>query len=184
MKKDSIKNHLKEYSIYQKRKTTINNAFAAALSIPDVYSEEKLNKALITLGQNPDNKLICVYCDKEEAQTWDHIYGLVKDGKFSGYGHIIGNLVPCCKQCNSAKGNKNWKDFLKTIHLDENELLDRIEKISRYIKENSTQQKSLLDGLPEDEKRYYDIQNKILELMKEADKLLADIRLKHRDSNK
>ena len=177
MKKDSIKNHLKDYSIYHQRRTTINHAFASALSIPDDYSEERLNKALMVIGQNPDDDLFCVYCGRP-AQTWDHIYGLVKNGEFSGYGHQLGNLLPCCKQCNSAKGNKDWGVFLESIIEDETELLDRKERISRYIRENSVQITSLLNELTEELKEYNSIKNRIFKLMIEGDRVAGDIRSK------
>lgn len=46
VKINDIKRHLKSYSIYGKRKTTINHAFASALAINDEYSEEEVRKAL------------------------------------------------------------------------------------------------------------------------------------------
>src|SRR5687767_8294859 len=112
MNKKSIKTHLKSYSIFQKRKTTINHAFASALAPADSYEDEILSDALECLGQDSNKDLRCVYCDNE-AQTWDHLIGLVKDSELRGYGHQIGNLVPCCKSCNSKKGSKDWKLFLR-----------------------------------------------------------------------
>src|SRR5688500_8882640 len=112
MKKTDIKRHLSDYSIFSKRKTTINHAFASALSVADSYDEEKLNKALIILGQDPEQDLECVYCGRP-AETWDHINSLVKNSSFSGFGHQIGNLIPCCKDCNSKKGSKDWRVFVE-----------------------------------------------------------------------
>lgn len=48
MKKDSIRSHLKNYSIFKKRHTTINHAFASALSVPDDYSDEQTEKAVMS----------------------------------------------------------------------------------------------------------------------------------------
>ena len=112
MKKDSIKRHLSPYSIFKKRATTINHAFASALAEYEEYNESRVTDAIRALGQDPDSHLDCVYCDKP-AETWDHVFGLVIAKEYSGYGHVLGNLVPCCKDCNSKKGNKNWKDFLR-----------------------------------------------------------------------
>jgi hypothetical protein len=89
MKKQSIKTHLKPYSIFQKRKTTINHAFASALAPNDEYNEQVLNNAVRLLGQKPEDELVCVYCGGK-AETW----GLVKDSQLRGYGHQIGNLIP------------------------------------------------------------------------------------------
>lgn len=112
MDKRSIRNHLKPYSIFQKRRTTINHAFASALAPYDIYDEQIIDKALKVLGQDPNGYLYCVYCGSK-AQTWDHLVGLVKDAQLRGYGHQIGNLVPCCRDCNSKKGSKDWRQFIE-----------------------------------------------------------------------
>jgi disulfide oxidoreductase YuzD len=135
---NNIKTHLKDYSIFNKRKTTINHAFASALSVPDDYNENKLIKLIEKLNMIP-NDLKCAYC-RENAETWDHIYGLVKNHEFSGYGHQYGNLLPCCKKCNSKKGNKNWLEWLKQmvqdkyINISLEELNNRIKQINDYMK--------------------------------------------------
>jgi len=57
MKKEDIKKHLSGYSIYSKRKTTINHAFASAIAPIDVYDEIRMKDALSYLGQNPNGNL-------------------------------------------------------------------------------------------------------------------------------
>ena len=42
----------------------------------------------------------CYYCGKK-ANTWDHIVPIARRGR-PGYH----NLVPCCRSCNSIKGDK------------------------------------------------------------------------------
>ena len=111
MKKESVKSHLARYSISQKRRTTINHAFASAIAPVDVYDEAKLGEALRLLGQDSDGNLSCVYCGLP-AETWDHLVGLVENAELRGFGHQIGNLVPCCRACNSSKGAKDWEDYL------------------------------------------------------------------------
>ena len=76
MKKEDIKRHLKTYSVYDKRRTTINHAFASAIAPSDNYDENIINEALVFLEQNPNEDLKCVFCN-EEAETWDHLIGLV-----------------------------------------------------------------------------------------------------------
>lgn len=49
MKKQDLKRHLKNYIIFDKRKTTINHAFASALSVADEYNDQKVNQAIVTL---------------------------------------------------------------------------------------------------------------------------------------
>ena len=111
MKKEDIKKHLSIYSIYNKRRTTINHAFASSIAPSDSYDDIKVSEAISYLGQSANSVLKCVYCE-DEAQTWDHVVGLVKNNELRGYGHQIGNLVPCCKECNSKKGSKDYKVFI------------------------------------------------------------------------
>lgn len=179
MKKDSIKKHLKPYSIVGRRKTTINHAFASALALNDDYDDEKLNEAIRVLGQFPDDHLNCVYCERD-AETWDHIIGLVKESNFSGYGHQIRNLVPCCKDCNSKKGNKDWKQFLKEKVVDQ----DKREEIQKRL-ENYTgllfkplNSEDIRKKYPEDMKKYDELKGKIINLMEEADNIAKNIREK------
>jgi hypothetical protein len=58
MKKKDLKRHLQDYSIFSKRSSTINHAFASALSIADDYNEEKINTAISILGQDPRQRFI------------------------------------------------------------------------------------------------------------------------------
>jgi len=74
MKKEDIKHHLHTYSVYGKRRTTINHAFASVIIAPsDDYDETKISEALKFLGQNPNKDLKCVFCN-DEAETWDHLF--------------------------------------------------------------------------------------------------------------
>ncbi len=184
MKKQDIKRHLQDYSIYGKRMTTINHAFASALSVADTYDENKIDNALMLLGQNPNQDLTCVYCDRP-AETWDHIMAVVKDGKFSGYGHQIGNLIPCCKNCNSKKGNRDWKSFLISKRPSEQQSPDIINRIDAYIKNNTTQFEELLDSdINTEIKKLEIIKARISELMKRGDEQAKIIRDKLRAKTK
>ena len=176
MKKKDIKRHLKNYSIFSNRSSTINHAFASALSIADDYDEEKIDIALKLLGQDPNADLLCAYCDRS-AQTWDHIKAVVSKSSFSGHGHQINNLIPCCKDCNSAKGNKEWIVFLKIKNLDTKE---RIDKITNYINHNYLDTKNLLqtDDFKDDIKEYNSIKEQVFELLKIGDKKAKAIREK------
>ena len=95
MKLADIKPHLRPYSIVQRRKTTINHAFASALAPCDEYDEERLKQAMAALGQTDLNDLRCVYCGAG-GETWDHLVGLVKNSELHGYGHQVGNLAGRC----------------------------------------------------------------------------------------
>jgi endonuclease I len=169
MKKTDIKRHLQDYSIFNKRKTTVNHAFASAQSISDTYDEEKVNCAIRLLGQDPDNDLLCVYCDKP-AETWDHIKAVVENGEFSGHGHTISNLLPCCKNCNSKKANKDWRIFIEQSKIDQLTKDKKTKLIEEYIKQNRTDIRSILTHECKDElKELNIIRDKIFELMKEGD---------------
>jgi 5-methylcytosine-specific restriction endonuclease McrA len=106
MRFPDIRRYLKPYSIVASRTTTVNHAFAASIAPSDTYEAAKVREAVVALGQDADADLVCVYCGAE-AETWDHVHATVKDKAFSGHGHRLGNLLPCCKPCNSKKGNKD-----------------------------------------------------------------------------
>lgn len=180
MKKTSIKSHLKPYSIYGKRSTTINHAFASALAENDDYIKTNVNNALKKLGQDAEEDLICVYCDKP-AGTWDHVFGLVKDKKYAGYGHVLGNLVPSCKLCNSKKGNRDWKVFLKDKPM-------KVKLMEAYLEEfmpEKMDQNDLMEQFPVEMGQFTDLKQEIFKLMQEADVVAERIRaqLKKRTSN-
>jgi len=180
MKMESIKSHLRPYSILQKRETTINHAFASALAPNDEYNDEVVSNALKFLGQNPEHDLTCVYCGKK-AETWDHVYGLVKNMNFSGYGHVVGNLLPCCKQCNSEKGNKYWLDYLKGKYVSNKKRNNKILRIKAYLNKylRSRINYNILKAKhASDIKKYEALKSKMFSLMKRADKLASSIRLK------
>lgn len=173
MNYSDIKRHLKPYSILRSRKTTINHAFASAIAPCDAYDDQAVRNAVISLGQNPDQALSCVYCDGA-ADTWDHVFATVKNSGFSGAGHRLGNLLPCCKPCNSRKGNRAWKEFLSLRKEPEPMRVAREARISAYL-----EKLHVLDELPvvtPEYTRLLEIKNEILRLMAEADKLADAIR--------
>lgn len=178
MKLAGIKRHLRIYSIEKRRRTTINHAFASALAPCYDFDEARLAEAMSLLGQTDFDNLRCVYCDSP-ATSWDHMVGLVKDSQLSGYGHQIGNLVPCCRDCNSSKRNKDWREFLRVTIPDavKRQGIERdLQKyLITYAKEIDL--KRAEDENPTDWIRYNEIKAQIIELMSEADKLADRLRL-------
>jgi len=178
MKLNSIKTHLRPYSIVQKRKTTINHAFASALAPCDSYDVKQLTSAMRALGQSDLDNLHCVYCQKP-AETWDHLVALVKNSELHGYGHQIGNLVPSCKACNSLKGSREWLDFLNAKMPDPTQR----ERLEAALKNHVTTFATAVDlSRPQTEypvqwQRYAEIRQQILQLMEEADRLADQLRL-------
>ncbi|WP_312422099.1 hypothetical protein [Anaerospora hongkongensis] len=187
MKLDTIKNHFKDYSISKKRKTTINHAFASALAPHDDYNRdiEKLKHGIRLLGQSPDEELICIYCDKP-AQTWDHIEAVVSKTVYSGFGHQVGNLVPCCKDCNSSRGNMDWKVYLAKTVKESNKLEIKISQIEKYVKllPKAISYDYMRESCPVETQKYDEIKNKIILLMSEADRIAYEIRLKLQNVSK
>jgi len=177
VKKEDIKRHLKTYSVYNKRRTTINHAFASAIAPSDNFDEDKMNEALKFLGQNPNEDLKCVFCN-DYAETWDHLIGLVKDGELRGYGHQIGNLVPCCKQCNSKKGSKEFGRFIdeySKIYFDKNELTELLSQYqAKFAKEINLD--LLKEKTPDDYKDFLKVKQEIFTLMEKADVLAEKLR--------
>ena len=174
----SVRNHLKPYVIVSRRKTTINHAFAAAVAPSDDYDEQRVREAVAILGQDPDQDLLCAYCGAR-AQTGEHVFATVKDAQFSGHGHRLGNLLPCCKPCNSAKGNKDWRRFLAELGLPASTHQAAEHRIATYLSTLSLQD-SVPDSSPEYE-RLLQVRTEVLGLLAEADELAKIIR--ERQSN-
>lgn len=177
MKKEDIKRHLKTYSVYNKRRTTINHAFASAIAPSDDFNEEKMDEALKFLGQNPNEDLKCVFCN-DKAETWDHLVGLVKNGELRGYGHPVGNLVPCCKKCNSKKGSKEFDKFINEydkIYFDKTELIELLSQYQRkFAKEINLE--FLKNKSPNEYNDFQEVKKEIFNLMEKADVLAKKLR--------
>lgn len=175
----SIRSHLAPYSIFSKRKTTIAHAFASALAPSDEYDEAKIETALEALGQKNLKQLSCVYCESL-AQTWDHLENLVKNGKLNGYGHQVGNLVPCCRDCNSQKGGKTFRDFINANgNLTESKKSNLICRLEAHLLLAKPIGHSNLNF--EDQEaltKFFKLQAQILSLMAEADQCAQILRIR------
>ena len=169
----SIRSHLKPYVIVARRKSTISHAFAAAIAPSDVYNEDQVRVAMTELAVNPDEDLMCAYCGNK-AQTWDHVYATVRDTHFSGFGHRLGNLLPCCKSCNSSKGNKDWERFLSELALNPELHLARKQKITAHLARYYVQD-SIPNHLPAYE-HLLNIKLQVMDLLAQADELAKIIR--------
>lgn len=158
------------------RISTINNAFAISIT-PYIKEDDELKienyykELLIKENQ-------CVYCLRE-AKSVDHLFPLVKDGMPSGYISDINNLVPCCKDCNSKKGNKEFNEWYKDnktkkylkdeCGLSDEQIKNRYEIICEFIKKHKKQY-NFFDYLTKEEcDKYIFLKNKIENDIKEAD---------------
>ena len=173
MRVKSIAAHLQPYKMLRSRRTTINHMFAAAIAPHDSYDEARVRQAVILLGNDPDSDLSCAYCGNP-ADTWDHVFATVKNSRFSGYGHRLGNLLPCCKTCNSRKGNKSWEIHLSSLPMEKDERNRREKTISLYL-----QTYLLIDDEVEssdDSQRLELIRAQVLALISEGDEIASRIR--------
>jgi hypothetical protein len=175
MRYKDIRRFLKPYSMVASRTTTISHAFAASIAPCDTFDNQTVRTALTVLGQDPDAELECAYCGAR-AETWDHVHATVQDKKFSGYGHRLGNLLPCCKPCNSKKGNKNWLVFLQTLPIKEALRAERESRIAAYLTEYGAKD-AVPEHLPEYE-QLQELRRQVLQLFREADELASVVRRK------
>jgi hypothetical protein len=173
MRYKSIAGHLRPYSMLARRRTTINHAFAAAIAPSDVFDDARVRQAITMLGQDPHGDLTCAYCGSA-AETWDHIFATVKDSRSSGHGHRIGNLLPCCKPCNSKTGNKSWEAFLGALPMIDTERTRRHAAISAFIRTYS-----VLDEISASTPEYTEldeIKKQVLALLQKGDEIAERIR--------
>ena len=177
MRADDIRRHLQPYVMARNRTTTINNAFASALAPCTEYDLGLVRRAISMLGQSPDSDLTCIYCGRP-AETWDHLVGLVKNSTLRGYGHQLGNLVPCCKTCNSRKGGKDWRHWLKEAIADETERTELEQRLATYLQSFAKQIDlvRLERESPSDLAAYNSLREQVLEIMHKADALAERLR--------
>jgi hypothetical protein len=177
VKVSSIKKYLRPSTVMG-RKSTFANAFASALAPHDIYVQAEVAEAMRDLGQDPDAELQCVYCGAEAA-TWDHVFNRVVSGEFSGHGHRIRNLVPCCRTCNESKGQKPWREFLEIRNLPDKE--ERVRRMERFLDSADAQPigtEAMRHKADEELTRFLEVRAQVFELMAEADRLAAIIRQK------
>lgn len=177
VKASSIKKYLRPSTIMS-RKSTFASAFASALAPHDVFSPELVHAAVRDLGQDPDADLKCVYCGRDAA-TWDHVFNRVTKGEFSGHGHRVRNLVPCCRTCNESKGQKPWLAYLEALDPpDKQARIDRMEKFLSSADAQPIGTEAMRHKAGQELERFLEIRSQVFELMTEADRLAVAIRQK------
>jgi hypothetical protein len=177
VKASSIKKYLRPSTIMG-RKSTFANAFASALAPHDVYTAATVAQAMRDLEQDPEAELLCVYCGAEAA-TWDHVFNRVVRGDFSGHGHRVRNLVPCCRSCNESKGQKPWREFLEARNPPDKDV--RAGRMERFLGNADAQPvgtEAMRHNASVELERFLEIRSQVFELMAEADRLAAIIRQK------
>ena len=173
MKYDTIKVLFKPFELIAKRKTTINYYFGKAIATTEPYNELRVLAAIKALGMAPLN-LRCVYCESK-ADGWDHVKSMVKNGRFSGFGNTLGNLVPCCRNCNSLKRGKDWKEFMVSQHSPARRIA-KLEKYFRIYPNSDRKYKRLLKDKKNQVRKFYSLQDQVVVLMADADKIVKKLR--------
>lgn len=177
MKAPSIKKYLRASTIAG-RKSTFANAFASALAPYDKYDTIAVANAIRDLDQDPEGDLFCVYCGRDAA-TWDHVFNRVVKGDFSGHGHRIRNLVPCCRSCNESKGQKPWLEYLNLLAPIDREV--RVQRLQHFLSGADAQPQgtdAMRQKAGAELERFLEIRSQVFDLMAEADRLAIAIRRK------
>ena len=75
----------------------------------------------------------CAYCGKT-SEVVDHAIPINRDQLGE---HRLGNLIPCCKECNGKKSDKGYRQYLDLLlhdsQITEKEKLERQDKIEKYM---------------------------------------------------
>ena len=182
MRIDDIKKHLRPQSILTGRRSTLRGAFAKAIAPIEPFDRDRVAEVMRSLEQNPDEDLLCVYCDGP-AQTWDHLIAetwgslLASEGDVAnhGFGHQVGNLVPACGACNARKRSLPWDEFL-TLELKDDEKRARKSALLAAYQDKYLVPSNVAQRDPGKWQEYKGILKKILDLMGEADILAKELR--------
>lgn len=176
MRLSSIKTYLRKQRILA-RKSTFSAAFASALAPYDTFDTEAVAAAIRDLGQDPSSDLECVYCGTAAA-TWDHVNRRVVAGEYSGFGHRVRNLVPCCRTCNERKSSKTWDEWLSLLSPPDIE--QRRRNMERFLSRPSATPFTIEDmrrSEPEAMAEFLEIRQEVFRLLKRADELADVLRL-------
>lgn len=174
MKAASLAKRMRPYSIRAERNTTIYHAFASAIAPVEQFDPDRVRQAMELLGQSDPDNLTCVYC-AESAETWDHLLPLVRNRDSSGFGHTLGNLVPCCRACNSSKGNKAWEAWSVSRKIP----VARVMILQKYVEAFLPPARSGADlraARPDLMKEFERIRAEVIAGMTAADRIAAEIR--------
>jgi len=166
-----FKAKMKQYRIVS-RSSTISHAFASALAPADSFSESDVLAAMSSLGVVTSKGFLCVYCE-DIATTADHLNGLVADSRFTGHGHVLGNLVPACGPCNMSKGGKDWREFCAERNVNE----IRVAQLAEYatLAPPTTSEDDLRDLYPDLMSAYQRLRELSHEILRAADNLANEI---------
>lgn len=182
----ATKKYLKDTYSYRKHSrkklsslaTTVRRSFSLRMQPEDTTTESDIIEALGELGQSPKS-ICCIYCGKD-AEIWDHFHALVVNKEAKIYESNVKNSVPSCGRCNESRQNRPWQEWI--IRMKEQEkwwgIKDGEEERHRLLRIYESSH-APIELEPENIygainlKRYEDIREKIIQLLKEADTILG-----------
>ena len=119
-RRSAAKQRAKDPAAYNKRKRdSMRRHRAANPERAALTRQARVDRELLAPGEHSEAqwglKLLefdkkCAYCGAEGDMQRDHLVPLVDGGT-----NAIGNIVPACPSCNTAKGGKSGKDLLTWI---------------------------------------------------------------------
>jgi hypothetical protein len=164
------------------RSSSITNAFFNAI-IPIIKpTEDEELEALRVLGINPDD-ICCAYCG-DRATEWDHLHPIIRNQEPTGYITEIANLVPSCGKCNQSKGKAEWRFWMRSgARLSPStrtvsDIERRISRLEDYEKQFAARTIDFA-AIVDDSlwTRHKENWRRVLEMLKESQKLAAEIRV-------
>jgi endonuclease I len=163
------------------RTSSITNSFVNAI-IPVVEpTENQIARALEILEIDLENPT-CAYCG-DRSTEWDHLNPLVSGKQPTGYISEIENLVPACGKCNQSKGNKPWRDWMRSdARLSPKtrgivDLEQRIQVLQNYEAQNQTRVFDFAKIVGKEKwSAYWLDRDKIFSAMRDAQRLADEIR--------
>lgn len=184
MKKEILDLNVPTNDTIKSRTSTVAKSLATSI-IPRIDPTEDEIEYVKKLFTDDKNELCCAYCS-EKATEWDHFHPLVINSKPTGYITEINNLVPCCKNCNPSKGNKDWADWLLNDKTDKSPkgrgiaddvILKNYDRLNKYDKKPKVIiNYDNVDGFNNYWQMYTNICDMLNQAQKQADKF--DFRIK------
>ena len=115
------------------RKTTLQNELKKNIA----YRVPQFDTSKVDWLQEILEMRNCIYCDVklDRKSIGDHFIPLARDFETQRISNFSCMTVPCCPQCNSSKGNVDWRTFVNRYekYQKNTQILQRIQE---FIDEN------------------------------------------------
>jgi hypothetical protein len=96
----------------------------------------------------------CAYCGQPASMenrgiVPDHVIPVTEFGEL-----VVGNTIPACQDCNDKRGEKDWREFLRTRSPADAET--RVQHIEKFLGKDDYQPRTLSGSLDERELSQYE----------------------------